>query len=253
MKWFRVYSEIKDDPKMLELDDHQRWLWLCLLAMASESTERGCISGWRKRGLAATLRTDEDRLTETIGLLVDLDMIEYDEENHIINVTNWMQRQYDKPSDTPTATRERKRQSRQCHADVTPSHATDTDTDTEKEKKKEKPVAALPPPAQTFLDNGGKWPVGKLANGTTKKAKAIAHMVEYVGSEPKALAFWGRVVAGYCAQWSSKSYRTMINNYFLEGKIPGEANKNNRQPARASPSLDDMEQQGWDVVKQGSK
>jgi len=29
MKWFRVYSEIKDDPKMLEMDDHQRWLWLC--------------------------------------------------------------------------------------------------------------------------------------------------------------------------------------------------------------------------------
>ena len=43
MKWFRVYSEIKDDPKMLEMDDHQRWLWICLMSLANDSEQRGTI------------------------------------------------------------------------------------------------------------------------------------------------------------------------------------------------------------------
>ena len=150
MKWFRVYSEIKDDPKILEMDDHQRWLWICLLAMASESTDRGVISGVRLRGLAASLRTDESRLADTLSLLVDLEMIDYDESSRTIEITHWNERQYDKPSDTPAALRDRKRKSRQSHADVTPSHAieeiridTDTDTDTEIDTRAPAPVSSL--------------------------------------------------------------------------------------------------------------
>lgn len=123
MKWFRVYSEIKDDPKILEMDDHQRWLWICLLAMASESTDRGTITNVRLRGLAASLRTDEARLLDTLQLLADLEMIDYDEDARMIAITHWDDRQYDKPSNSPSATRDRKRKSRESHADVTPCHA----------------------------------------------------------------------------------------------------------------------------------
>lgn len=149
MKWFRVYSEIKDDPKILEMDDHQRWLWICLLAMASESTDRGVISGVRLRGLAASLRTDESRLADTLSLLVDLEMIDYDESSRTIEITHWNERQYDKPSDTPAALRDRKRKSRQSHADVTPSHAIEEiriDTDTDTDNTADTVVSAAEPP-----------------------------------------------------------------------------------------------------------
>lgn len=84
------------------------------------------------------------------------------------------------------------------------------------------PPPPLPPPAQVYLDHGGTFPAGKLADGTTKKARAIAYISEYVASDPAALALWGRVVAGYCAQWSSKSYTVMVQDYFLAGRVPGE-------------------------------
>ena len=129
MKWFRVYSEIKDDPKMLELDFDQRWVWITLMAMASESGERGVIAYTRPRGLAASLRIEVDRLTETLGLLEELGMVTV--EDGSIRLSHWDDRQYDKPSDTPEAARDRKRRSRARHAHVTPSHATDTDTDTD--------------------------------------------------------------------------------------------------------------------------
>lgn len=138
MRWFRVYSEIKDDPKILELDDHQRWLWICLLAMASESSERGTLTGVRPRGLAAALRTDETRLADCIQALSDLEMIDYDPDAKTLEICHWNDRQYDRPSDTPSATRDRKRKSRSSHADVTTSHAdvttshaTDTDSDSD--------------------------------------------------------------------------------------------------------------------------
>jgi hypothetical protein len=244
MKWFRVYSEIKDDPKMLELDDHQRWLWLCLMSCANEAPERGVITGVRLRGLAAALRTTEDKLREALTVMQELDMLEYDQDAATITLCHWNDRQYDKPSDTPPATRARQRMSRQRHADVTPCHATytdtDTDTDTEEIQRQKqsrpkaagasapagKPASPLPPPAaQVFVENGGKWPSGKLADGTSKRAKAIATIAETVGDDPDALSFWGRVVAAYCLQWSGHSYTTMLG-YFRDRRIPGEAGRN---------------------------
>lgn len=173
MKWFRVYAEIKDDPKVLELDFEQRWLWLSLLAMASDSSERGVVTFVRMRGLAASLRCDETTLTTALELLADLDMIEVGDGR--ITITHWEDRQYDKPSDAPEATRDRKRRSRarhavsresgvteqdvtptesddlaasrSGHADVTPSHATDTDTESDTDPEK-KTGAARPVPAE---------------------------------------------------------------------------------------------------------
>lgn len=113
LKWFRLYSEIRDDPKMLEMDDHQRWLWICLMGLASEAPNRGIIEGYRLRGLAGMLRTTENKLREAIKLYEDLNMIEFDEEEQEIVLVNFMKRNYDWPSDTPEATRERKRKSRE--------------------------------------------------------------------------------------------------------------------------------------------
>ncbi len=95
----------------------------------------------------------------------------------------------------------------------------------------------LPPAAQVFVDNGGKWASGKLADGSTKKARAITTIAETVGDDPDNLVLWGRVVAAYCLQWSGHSYTTMLD-YFRDRRIPGTtARGNGHGPPRENPGL----------------
>jgi len=90
-----------------------------------------------------------------------------------------------------------------------------------KSELKVKP-ASLPPQAQVFIDNGGKWPTGKLTDGTSKRDRAIQWICERVTDDMSSLVLFGKVVAGYCAQWSPKSYTVMVNDYYLAGRVPGE-------------------------------
>jgi hypothetical protein len=102
---------------------------------------------------------------------------------------------------------------------------------------KKAPPEILPAPAQTFVEHGGKWPPGKLADGTSKKARAVAYICEHVGSDSESLRLWGRVVAGYCAQWSPRSYTVMIQDYYLAGKVPGERKNGNGKSANSQSNF----------------
>ncbi len=82
--------------------------------------------------------------------------------------------------------------------------------------------SALPPAAQVFEANGGKWATGTLADGTPKRDRAIVWISERVADTPESLRLWADVVAGYCAQWSPHSYTVMVNDYYLKGRVPGE-------------------------------
>lgn len=109
---------------------------------------------------------------------------------------------------------------------------TETGTETEKgasapadaaptpPEPKRKPSPDYPQPVQVFIANGGAFPTGKLPDGTTKKERAIQYITECIKNTPESLVFWGQVVAGYCLQWSSKSYTVMINDYYLNGRLP---------------------------------
>ena len=107
MKWFRLYTEIKDDPKMLELDDHQFRVWINLLSMAGESEERGVIPAARPRGLAAALHTAPEDMETAFLLFTELGMVERREDGSLL-IVNFMERQYDNPSDHPEKVAERK-------------------------------------------------------------------------------------------------------------------------------------------------
>ena len=148
MKWFRLYSEIKDDPKMLALTDHQFRIWINLLAMASDTSERGIIPRYPMRGLAASLHTTEDQLIEALDLFAseEFNLIARQEDGSIF-ITKFADRQYDNPSDQPKKVNERVKKHREqkrnenktsdsiaittCNNNVTPSNALDTDIDTE--------------------------------------------------------------------------------------------------------------------------
>lgn len=103
----------------------------------------------------------------------------------------------------------------------------------------------LPDPARIFLEHGGQFPSGRLHDGRTKKAHAIDYMLKHIPIQPEALERWGRVVEAYCAQWASTSYKTMIDSYFLQDRIPGETqhasrnaqagNRKSESPGEPSP------------------
>ena len=100
MKWFRLHTEIKDDPKMLELDDHQFRVWISVLSMAGEADERGVIPAYRPRGMAASLHTTIEKMEAAFLLFAELGMAERREDGALL-ITNFIRRQYDNPSDHP--------------------------------------------------------------------------------------------------------------------------------------------------------
>lgn len=148
MQWFRFYSEFRSDPKMRRMPIAHRYAFVVLLCLANESSTRGKITGLDDDDIAYELEmSTEDWLTlkakfKAKGLITW--------EGDEITIVNWDKRQYDKPSDRASSTRERKRRQRAkqkqsepvqneqmsrdvtpSHADVTPSHALYTDTDTD--------------------------------------------------------------------------------------------------------------------------
>jgi len=115
-----------------------------------------------------------------------------------------------------------------CNEDVTSTCNAIEEKRIEENRKEEKIVAALPPAAQIYLDSGGKWPKGTLKGGESKKDKAIRLIVEKVGDNQQALKLWGEVVEGWCAQWLSSSYTSMLER-FENGSVPGKRNNGHEQ------------------------
>jgi hypothetical protein len=56
MKWFRLYHDLPHDRKIRKFSAQQKWAWVVLLCLASESKQRGLILG-----------EDEDVLSEDCG------------------------------------------------------------------------------------------------------------------------------------------------------------------------------------------
>lgn len=125
LQWFRMYSEARTDKKLETLTDPQHRVWFNLLCYAAEQEARGTLPADDLELLAIEVaRGDLILLQDTLQALAKLRIVAEDEDG--LEFMNFARRQYDKPSDMPDSTRERKRRSRSVHAlsrDVTPCHA----------------------------------------------------------------------------------------------------------------------------------
>ncbi|WP_158642178.1 phage replisome organizer N-terminal domain-containing protein [Brevibacillus laterosporus] len=176
VKWLRLYPEILVDPKLRRLNATQKWLWIAAMCEASNSTDRGRLfiadgieyTDQDLAHVAGLTASELDQANGFIEMCVTLKMMERHADGSV-TLINFMNRQYEKSSDKPENTRERKRKQRAKEAeekkkqkeseekkanddagstdskrdghevkegksqDVTPSHAiyTDTDSDTE--------------------------------------------------------------------------------------------------------------------------
>lgn len=174
-RWFRVYDEMLDDPKMQRLPPDTFRAVINLWCLASRSG--GIIPA--AEDVAFALRVTESNAVTLLDELVTLGFL--DAENGVLKPHNWDKRQY--KSDTADATnadRQRRFRERNRNGErnavtavtVTPPR-TDTDTETEqiqKEKYIGRSQATRPPSDSDFEEF---WKVYPKRAGTNPKAPAL--------------------------------------------------------------------------------
>lgn len=126
MPWLKLYTEIRTDPKMQSLSDLEFRTWVNVLCLSAESKVRLviCIEeglAYPIEGLARTLFISTDELSSCLNKFKKLRMIDVDQDG-IIEVIHFDDRQYGKPSDKPeeVAKRVSKHRGKKSNAKVTP-------------------------------------------------------------------------------------------------------------------------------------
>ena len=109
MKWFKLYSEFAEDPKLRTFTKAQRYDLICLMCYASEANVRGTLV-LENEDLAATLGITEEEWIEFRDKLVRKCILTV--EDGKVTFTHWDIRQDVCFSDKPEQTRERKRMQR---------------------------------------------------------------------------------------------------------------------------------------------
>lgn len=247
--WIKLYHEILHDPKMGRLTDN---LWrrvIEIFLLAGENDNDGNLPPIES--MAWTLRLSVEELEANLQALEKVNIVSQTPDGW--HVTHYAQRQAAIPGKERVSAHRDRVKKQEYYADETTedfngnesvtNRNTDIDIDKELDQNKSKSKikraasAALPRQIQTYIDAGGKFQSGTLADGTTKKDNAIRVICETVKDEDSSLDLWRRVVSSYCAQWSSKSYTVMLNEYYLQGRVPGQSRNGNGQSAELSPML----------------
>lgn len=130
MKWFRMYTEIVDDPKMSDLSDREFRLFVSLLCVASEREKDGVINlcpdkiAWRIRA----------SVKEVISLQEKLIQLKILNNNGVgVEFIHWKERQF--RSDNSTDRWRKWKDSNVCTnvGKLLAPTATETETETEKD------------------------------------------------------------------------------------------------------------------------
>jgi hypothetical protein len=133
--WFKLHSDFRNDPKIKRLPIAERYAFIILLCLANESETRGTIAGLDDEDIAFELEMQSEDWQTLKAKFKTKGFIDFTKDQILIR--NWDKRQYDKPSDYPEATKERKRLQREkekllkeqavtpMSRDVTRCHATE--------------------------------------------------------------------------------------------------------------------------------
>lgn len=111
MTWFKFHSEFRNDPKIKRLPITERYAFIILLCLASEAETRGIITGLDDEDIAFELEMQPEDWKTLKAKFKTKGFIDFTQGE--IFVKNWDKRQYDKPSDHPEATKQRKRLQRE--------------------------------------------------------------------------------------------------------------------------------------------
>jgi hypothetical protein len=145
MTWFKLHSDFRNDPKIKRLPIAERYAFIILLCLANESETRGTITGLDDDDIAFELEIQSEDWQTLKAKFKIKGFIDFTKDQILIR--NWDKRQYDKPSDHPEATKQRKRLQREkiklskgedvtpVSRDVTPVSRTRVDQSREEESR----------------------------------------------------------------------------------------------------------------------
>ncbi len=150
MKWFRLYSEARNDSKLKHLEDDEHRVWFNLLCLSNDQPTRGSIAYHSYFLLSVEVASaNEELLKRTLEKLKLFRIVE--DTDNTVTFINFKKRQYDNLSDRPENVRRRVQRYRKnkekesvttgndhvtaCNDHVTACNGlySDTDTDTESE------------------------------------------------------------------------------------------------------------------------
>lgn len=97
MKWFRIYHDLVDDPKVQRLPGETFKFWINLLCLASRSDERGSVN-MKAEDIAFALRMDDDVVADMLADLLERGLVHENED--MLEIHNWHGRQYESDSST---------------------------------------------------------------------------------------------------------------------------------------------------------
>jgi hypothetical protein len=147
-RWFRMYDEVLDDPKVQRLSGEDFKTWVNLLCLASRNDGR--LPDIEDIGFA--LRLDAKRAKAAVGRLCSAGLIATDDDGFAPH--KWNDRQY--KSDVSTGRVKRFRERSKERAETATETAPDTEADTETEYSVAKATAEVIPidPEKVMFDAG---------------------------------------------------------------------------------------------------
>lgn len=153
-RWFRLYDETLNDPKILKLSDKSYRIWTQILC--ATSINGGKIPPFED--LAIMLRIKPEKLQPELEKLIAAELIDHDDLG--MRPHNWDKRQYKSDVTDPTAaTRMQRHRNKTRNATVTPIRP-----DTEQRQNTEQnPLkgADAPSPEKQFFDRSVEIGVGR--------------------------------------------------------------------------------------------
>jgi hypothetical protein len=144
-RWFRMYDDVLDDPKVQRLPADLFKVWVNLLCIASKNggyityvTRDTSVTGRDDDDLAFALRMNALDVDQALSSLIDRGLVERDDRG--LRPHNWNARQFKSDADPTAADRQKRKRERDKSEDVTrdkpvtshPPEQSRTDTDTEK-------------------------------------------------------------------------------------------------------------------------
>ena len=147
MPWFRMYSEMIEDPKIGTLSDQDFRTWVELLCLACENGSDG-DTGMDETELEWKLRRNVSSALQklfSIGIVTFRETPKCRKNDSIckktVSITNWGKRQFDSDSSTARVRKFRENKDKKTgNVSETPlkqnCHVIDTDTDTDTDKRK---------------------------------------------------------------------------------------------------------------------
>ena len=143
MRWFRLYTELIDDPKQSKMDDKTFRTFILLLCLANELDQDGVIN-LSEKDIAWRLRCSKKQVESAIDFLKNNSILS--NGSGPIEFINWKKRNFKSDDIGLRVQRYRNKKSNVTSNVTVTANVTPPDTDTEQKKKntKEKVVFQLP-------------------------------------------------------------------------------------------------------------